>query len=440
MRPPVTIPEQGNFRLANVRLHRTSCALPGLAFDEDGLACADLVVAGGQIATIEPAGPVACEGAANVVDGRGGILLPAFIDCHTHLDKGHIWPRNRNPDGSFSGALDAAIADQQANWSAGDIAARMDFSLRCAYAHGTAAIRSHLDSQSPQENISWPVFVQMRERWKGRIDLQAACLFGIEAARHTDWFDKLASMVAQAGGVMGAVAYMVDDLDTLLDRMFAKAAELGLDLDFHADETGDQASISLDRIARAALRHDFGGRVLVGHCCSLSRQPDATVLETLDLVARANLSIVSLPLCNMYLQDRRANGTTPRWRGVTLLHEMAARGINVAVASDNTRDPFYAYGDLDMLEIYREATRILHFDHPVGNWPASVGSNAADALGLSEAGRLKVGGSADFILFRGRSFTELLSRPESERTVIRGGRILACELPDYCELDDLMEV
>jgi cytosine deaminase len=59
---------------------------------------------------------------------------------------------------------------------------------------------------------------------------------------------------------------------------------------------------------------------------------------------------------------------TPRWRGVTLVHEMKARGIPVAFASDNTRDPFYAYGDLDMVEVMREATRIAHLDHsmPIG--------------------------------------------------------------------------
>ena len=67
-------------------------------------------------------------------------------------------------------------------------------------------------------------------------------------------------------------------------------------------------------------------------------------------------------MCNMYLQDRVA-GRTPRWRGVAPLHELDAAGVTVMVASDNTRDPFYAYGDLDMLEVYREATRILHFDH-----------------------------------------------------------------------------
>ena len=232
---------------------------------------------------------------------------------------------------------------------------------------------------------------------------------------------------------------MVPDLDALLDRIFAAAKERGTDLDFHADETDATEAVSLNRIAAAAMRHRFEGRILVGHCCSLARQPERQVLETLDRVAEAGLSIVSLPMCNMYLQDRRFDGTTPRWRGVTLLHEMKARGIPVAVASDNTRDPFYAYGDLDMLEVYREATRILQLDHPVGDWPKAVAETPARVLGLNDAGVLKPGAVADFILFRGRSWTELLSRPESQRIVIRNGLPIDTGLPDYRELDDLME-
>jgi cytosine/creatinine deaminase len=91
-------------------------------------------------------------------------------------------------------------------------------------------------------------------------------------------------------------------------------------------------------------------------------QDEAEALHTLDLVAKAGLNVVSLPMCNLYLQDRHAH-RTPRWRGITLVHEMKARGINVSFASDNTRDPFYAYGDLDMLEVLRQATRIGHLDH-----------------------------------------------------------------------------
>ena len=162
--------------------------------------------------------------------------------------------------------------------------------------------------------------------------------------------------------------------------------------------------------------------------------------STLDAVAAAPISVVSLPMCNLYLQDRRNDGTTPRWRGVTLLHEMAARGINVCVASDNTRDPFYAYGDLDMLEVYRMATRIIHFDHPVGDWPKAVLANPAAAMGLDGShGRLRAGDPADFVVFKGRSWTELLSRPEADRMVYRNGKPIETRLPDYSQLDHLME-
>ena len=316
----------------------------------------------------------------------------------------------------------------------------MEFGLKCAFAYGTRAMRTHIDSIAPQDAISWPVFETVRARWAGRIDLQAACLFGIEAVRDAAWFTGLVQRVAAAGGVLGAVTYMVADLDDLLDRVFRAAADHGLALDFHADETDAVEARSLHHIAKAAERHGFEGRILVGHCCSLARQPDTAVLETLDAVARTGISVVSLPMCNLYLQDRRTNRTTPRWRGVTLLHEMAARGINVAVASDNTRDPFYAYGDLDMLEVYRMATRICHFDHPVGDWPKTVFANPVSAMGLDDVhGRIAVGEPADLIICEGRSWTELLSRPESSRTVIRNGELIDRALPAYEELDHLME-
>ncbi len=413
-----------------VRLHASTTDAP-LNFDEEGWALADLSVADGKIAAIT------ASGAPSENNWGGRIVLPAFVDCHTHLDKGHIWPRNPNPDGSFMGALTANSVDRVAHWSADDVAARMDFALRCAYAYGTKAIRTHLDCAAPQDDISWPVFQEMREKWRGRIELQAACLTGIEQNRDKVWFASLVQKVAAAGGVLGTVTYMTPDLEPLLDEMFRAAIDHGLYLDFHADETGDTDAVSLRKIAEAAERHDYQGRILIGHCCALSRQPDDEVMRTLDAVAKRNISIVSLPMCNLYLQDRRADSTTPRWRGVTLLHEMKARGINVCVASDNTRDPFYAYGDLDMMETYRMATRILHFDHPVADWPKTIGVNPAKAMGI-DAGSLKVGGPADFVLCKGRSWTELLSRPESQRIVVRNGRAISTTLPDYSELDHLM--
>ena len=59
----------------------------------------------------------------------GRIVLPLFVDAHTHLDKAHIWRRAPNPTGDFAGALKAVAEDRAARWTAGDVARRMEFCL-----------------------------------------------------------------------------------------------------------------------------------------------------------------------------------------------------------------------------------------------------------------------------------------------------------------------
>src|SRR6185295_3904622 len=116
-----------------------------------------------------------------------------------------------------------------------DVRARFEFGLRCAYAHGTVAIRTHLDSIPPQAAISWPLFAELRATWTGRIELQAVSLamaehYAGEAGR------ALAQRVAGHGGLLGLVPQMGPDLDAELDRFLALAAEYGLDADCHIDE------------------------------------------------------------------------------------------------------------------------------------------------------------------------------------------------------------
>jgi cytosine deaminase len=144
--------------------------------------------------------------------------------------------------------------------------------------------------------------------------------------------------------------------------------------------------------------------------------------------------VVSLPMCNLYLQDRNA-GRTPRWRGITLVHELAAAGVPVSFASDNCRDPFYAYGDHDMLEVATQAIRVAHLDHPFGAWARAFAATPADAMGLADRGRLRVGGSADLVLLSARSMNEMLARSQADRVVLRAGRAIDTSLPDYRELD-----
>ena len=134
------LPAARRYALRRARVLGRSLPEPVGPLDFDGFAIVDILVDGGVIAKIVPAG-VDDFGAAPDVAMLGSIVLPLFVDVHTHLDKGHIWRRKRNPVGDFSSAIAATVEDRSANWSSADVAARMEFSLRCAYAHGTTAIR-----------------------------------------------------------------------------------------------------------------------------------------------------------------------------------------------------------------------------------------------------------------------------------------------------------
>ena len=373
-----------------------------------------------------------------VIDAKQGIIIPCFVDMHTHLDKGHMWERNPNLDGTFAGALKGVYQDcvEQRNWNYDDLYRRMEFGLKCCYAHGTRAIRTHLDCPPHQVATTFQVFRELREKWKEKLTLQAVSLVQLSYFE-TKEGEQVADAIADVGGVMGGIAHMSPDLDRCLDRVFSLAKERNLCLDFHTDENNNPESRTLYHIAQAALKNNFSSQIVCGHCCSLAVQDQQTVNETIALVKQANIGIVSLPMCNLYLQDRVTH-RTPRWRGVTLVHELETAGVSVALASDNCRDPFYGFGDHDMLQVFSMGTKISHLDTPYGDWIASVTSRPASLMGLPNSGQVAIGQPADLVLFKARSYSELLSRPQSDRTVIRNGVKIDITLPDYSELDDLL--
>lgn len=401
---------------------------------KESLCLVDLEITEGRISKILPSNSTEQTTPSN--DLRGGQVLPCFVDMHTHLDKGHIWERSPNPDGTFASALLTVKNDSEKYWQAEDVYRRLEFGLKCSYAHGTKAIRTHIDSFGEQAEISFSVFKALQNTWQDRVILQAVSLVTLDYYQ-TPEGEALADRIAKIGGILGGVAYMHPNLDNQLDTIFSLAKERNLDLDFHADETEDPNSICLQKIAEAALRNNFTGQIICGHCCSLALQTPEVVEKTLNLVKEAKIGIVSLPMCNLYLQDRQTN-RTPRWRGVTLLKEIKQHGIPVAVASDNCRDPFYGFGDHDMLEVFTQAVRIAHLDMPYGDWSCAVTKTAANLIKLPNVGRIAVGLPADLIVFKGRSFSELLSRTQHDRIVLRNGHKIETTLPDYAELDDLL--
>ena len=400
----------------------------------EGLTLVNLEINDGNINRITSTIPP--EDNIPVIDLKKKIIFPCFIDMHTHLDKGHSWQRCPNHDGTFDSALKMVLEDSRREWRLEDVYRRMEFGVKCSYAHGTAAIRTHIDSFGQQAQISLTALGELQRQWAGKITLQAVSLVSLDYYQTAEGA-ALADKIAEFGGILGGVAYTNPDLQAQIDITFKLAQERGLNLDFHLDENGDPNSTCLAAIARTAIKEQFSGQIICGHCCSLAVQSPEIIQETLNLVKNAGIAIVSLPMCNLYLQDRQEE-KTPFWRGTTKIKEMKKAGIPVAFASDNCRDPFYGFGDHDGLEVFTQAVRIAHLDTPYADWVNSVTLTPANLLGLPHLGRIKTGLEANLLIFKARYFSELLSRPQWDRLVIRRGLSIDTTLPDYQELDDLV--
>ena len=431
-------PTAGRVHLANVNVPSGLIATAFKQSSGSSFSAVDLVIDAGTIAEILPAGsPV--DGI--LIDADGGQCWPTFADLHTHLDKGHILPRAQNPDGTIVSARSQVRADTGSYWRMEDVEARFEFALMCAYAHGTSAIRTHIDCHvHNQERISFDVFRRLRDRWAGRIELQAVALVSTELYDNA-YSASIIDLVQQSGGILGGVTLRLSDseetglLDERLDRLFNLARARHMDIDLHVDENGAAASTTLAQIAQAVIRNEFKGRVVCGHCCSLSAQDDAVAARTIQLVKDAGITIVSLPLVNQYLQGRLPEAT-PRWRGIPLLRELQAAGVPVALASDNCRDPYHLFGDLDLLEVLGSGIRLGHLDVDLSPWPGAITDRPFEAMGV-EGGTLRAGASANLVLFRERSYDELFARHGADRIVIRNGKRIDATPPDYRMLDHL---
>ena len=420
------------FALLNARVPAACVGplAPSLPHAGDGLVAADIHITHGKFNRLTPPKPQ-----AKGLDLAQAMVWPCPVDCHTHIDKGQVWGRSANTDGSFAEALRVTAIENARVFSAEDQRARSEFMLMSAHAHGSQALRSHVDADQRSFDSRFNLLCELAQDWQGRLLLQLAPFTGPEEPQ--DWVETLARCAAQTphSGVLSAFLYSCPGLEPFLDHVFRLAAKYGLALDFHADETLDPTSHCLRKLAEAVLRHRFQGPVLAGHCCALSVQSADDCARTLDLVARAGITVVSLPLCNAYLMDRGPD--TPRLRGVPPVHQMRARGIPVALASDNSRDAFYAYGDLDPVALFRDAVKLMHLDHPVGDWPDVVLGQAGQAIGRPDLGRITAGLPADLILFNARNWSEFMARSQHDRVVLRRGKPIDTTPPDFRRLDTL---
>ena len=360
----------------------------------------------GRIAAIEAA-----------VGPAKAVILPLPVEAHVHLDKTHTAHRCRADKPGLFGAIEAMAADK-VNWTEADLRGRIHRGLNESYANGVSAMRSHVDWNVPTEPLAWGIMAEASQEWRGRVMLQRAALVSLDLLGDADHGPAIAATVAKSGGVLGAFVYRNDDLAQKLDRVFDLAVRHRLALDFHVDEGLELAANGFDAIVAKTALHGLGGMVLCGHACSLSVRPEAEVAQVIDAAAHAGVALTVLPSTNLHLQDMTP-GRTPRLRGLAPMHELRAAGVEVLLATDNVRDPFYPYGVYDPVDALRLGTLAAHLDP--AEWVGAITTAPARALGLDKP-EIAVGQPADFMLIDGADWAAAIADPRASRQLFRAGK------------------
>ena len=291
--------------------------------------------------------------------------------------------------GCGGGDLSAAIAAQmrdKALWTPQDIDQRARRGLSELIAAGCGAVRSHVDwatgADDAEVPLAWDVLGALTEEAAGQgVILQRAALTGIDEMSDPARADAIARRVARDGGVFGSFLLHHQNRLEGLRTLFACAKTYGLALDFHVDEGLEPNLDGLELIADVALETRFSGSVLCGHACSLASRSDADVARIADKLAKAGIVVAALPSTNLYLQGRRDG--TPDRRGLTRLHELAARGVDVVIGTDNVRDAFCPIGRHDPVQSLSLAVLAGHLDPPFGRQLRAITTIARRAMGLA---------------------------------------------------------
>lgn len=394
----------------------------------DGRAGMDLLALDGRIAAVGPALPA--PPGAQTVDAAGWLLSPPFVDAHFHLDAAlsHGLPRV-NASGTLLegialwGELKPLLTEQ----------ALVDRALQyCdwAVARGLLAIRSHVDI-CDDRLLAVRAMLEVKRQVAPWLDLQLVAFPQDGVLRSPGAWDNLVRALDLGVDVVGGIPHfertMAEGAESVR-QLCELAAERGLRVDMHCDESDDPLSRHIETLAFQTQRLGLQGRVTGSHLTSMHSMDNYYVSKLLPLIAEAGVQVVANPLINITLQGR--HDTYPRRRGMTRVPELLAAGVNVAFGHDCVLDPWYALGSADMLEVAAMGLHVAQMTSLQGQRQCfdAVTVNGARILGLQGYG-LAPGCRADFVLLQARSPEEALRLRAQRLLVVRGGEVVSRMAP-----------
>jgi cytosine/creatinine deaminase len=394
----------------------------------------DVLVEGERITRVAPAGSAARTTPAagiDAVDGAGGLLLPAFVDTHIHLDKALIRGALAEPDAEHPGDLSGAIAATHAAkraYTVDDVRSRARAVIEASVLTGTTRLRSHVDVDTIGGLTPLRGVLAAAQDCRDIADV-VVIAFPQEGILRNPGAAELMVAAMQSGAmVVGGMPHWEDGEAAQREHVrfcFDLARRFDADVDLHVDETDDGSVRTLAMVVEQTQRTSWQGRVTVGHVCALSAADEQYAARVVAGCARAGITVVSNPGTNLVLQGRGDRGLLRR--GTTRVREFLEAGVPVAFGQDCVADPFYPFGRGDMLEVALIAAHAAHLTSSAGLRAAlaAVTDVPAATWRLGEEYGVVPGARADLQLYAAPTWPQVLRAQDGPTRVWRAGRLVA---------------
>jgi len=390
----------------------------------DGRTGLDVLVQAGRFAAIAPRLP-APEG-VTVIEAEGQLLSPPFVDAHFHMDATLSYGL---PRVNASGTLLEGIAlwgELKPQLTQEALVERALQYCDWAVAKGLLAIRSHVDV-CDDRLLAVEALLHVREKVKPYLDLQLVAFPQDGVLRSPTALANLKRALDLGVDVVGGIPHFertMDDGAQSVKILCELAAERGLRVDMHCDESDDPLSRHIETLAFHTQRLGLHGRVTGSHLTSMHSMDNYYVSKLLPLMREAGVHAIANPLINITLQGR--HDSYPKRRGMTRVPELMAAGINVGFGHDCVMDPWYSLGSADMLEVAAMGLHVAQMTSQAQMRACfdAVTVNSAKILGLAEHG-IELGKSADFVLLQSRDPIEAIRLRATRLMVVRRGEVIA---------------